>query len=108
MPKFAQAKFTITSWGIGSRVAQLDADLGRLACQGRVGVDGDLPLGIGGVGEGMEGYRRAEGLAETTNQVAIDIGFHVDNRCIIRGQGLPGGWGDRQGDLTDLSGLHIR
>ena len=92
----------------GRRVAQLDTDLGRLAGQRRVGMDGDLALGVGRVGEGMELDRRAIDLAESADQFPFSKGLHVDDGLAVLWQGQASRRGHRQAHVAHLARLHVR
>ena len=71
------------------RIAQFDADLGRLPGTRWVRLHGDLPLGVRRIGERMQRHRRAMDLAETADQAHVPsntlrISLHVHDWCGIR------------------------
>ncbi len=96
---------------VGRRIVQFDADLGRLAGQRRVGMDGDLALGVGWVGETMEGHRWAEDFAETADDArshhTINKGPHVHHRDLVVVQRLQR-WRDDHGHPTNFFWIHAR
>ena len=66
------------------RIAQLDADFGRLAGPNRVRFDGDLTLRVDRIRESVKRHRRAEDRAEAAKQMFARKCLNVDDWLSIR------------------------
>ena len=103
-PKVRPAKLHGHGARDGTQVAELDADLGRLARARRVGLDADLGLGKEGVLGPVQGHWRRVDLAEPADGLSTDETLHVDHR-FPTAQGLVA-WGcGQQGHHGRLSRL---
>ncbi len=70
-------------------------------------MDEDLPLGVDRVSRFVDGHRRAENLAETTDQFVLGVGFHVYDGSIVLGQWQALRRHHRQADDALLTLIHV-